>query len=259
MITFPAQIPKFDLGNGFYLRPPRLTEDEYKDYLICYNDEYVKPFLPDDCIPNSIYEAEKEVNYLLNNFAAKRGIYWIIAEEKTSKMIGSVNIHSIDHYNKKAEIAYEIRHDYWGRGITFAACKKVLGYAFDEVNLNKIEGTTIVENKASMCLLQKLGFALEGILVESKKYRNKFVDIIVFGVTSSRYRDFSDIQYSKYREEQRLSNIYSRIIKLYHNRNEGSKYMNNIIQLYKEKPNRVKIRHDNNLLSIGGKIRALKR
>ncbi|MBL0726012.1 MAG: GNAT family N-acetyltransferase [Alphaproteobacteria bacterium] len=187
MVRFPDTIPSIQISDNFTLRTLTLDKQDIKCYWECYNDPSVVPFLPEDCVPKTIQNAEEDIVYLNNCFQGKKTIFWAIAELSTNNIIGTINLHTISHYHSKAEIAYEVIKEYRGIGIAFSACKAVLNFGFNNVGLNRIEATTLTNNVPSTCLLQKLGFNLEGVLSEYKLYREEFVDIAMFGLPFCQY------------------------------------------------------------------------
>ena len=81
-------------------------------------------------------------------------------------IIGAVGLHSLDKDHKKIEIGYWLGQNYREKGIMSEAEKAVLEFAFNELNVNKVWGQAIVENKGSNALFNKFGFRKVGICQE---------------------------------------------------------------------------------------------
>ncbi|HEV8474320.1 MAG TPA: GNAT family protein [Methylomirabilota bacterium] len=67
-----------------------------------------------------------------------------------------------DVFYRSAEIGYWLGEAYWGRGIATEALRAVTEYAFESFNLCRLEAGVFEWNGASMRVLEKAGYALEG-------------------------------------------------------------------------------------------------
>lgn len=68
-----------------------------------------------------------------------------------------------DVYRKSIEIGYFVGEPFWGKGIATEAVKTLLHYIEDQFDVVRIYAEVFEHNKASMRVLQKNGFYLEGI------------------------------------------------------------------------------------------------
>lgn len=83
--------------------------------------------------------------------------------------IGFVRGSDIERYS--AEIGYWLGGAYWGRGIATEAVILVTEYAFGEEHLLRLYAVPFADNRASIRVLEKAGYRLEGILrASSVKY-----------------------------------------------------------------------------------------
>lgn len=76
---------------------------------------------------------------------------------------------------RSASLGYCLTEAAWGRGYATEAASALLGWAFDALDLNRVQSETDTRNAASARVLKKLGFVREGTLRE---------DCIVDGVVS---------------------------------------------------------------------------
>lgn len=67
--------------------------------------------------------------------------------------------------NKKAEVGYDLNPLFQRKGIMSEALKSILGFGFNNLNLDKIDAFTHKKNESSKKLLEKNGF----ILLEKRK------------------------------------------------------------------------------------------
>lgn len=79
-----------------------------------------------------------------------------------------------------AGIAYWLGEPFWGRGIATAVVGGVCNYAFDELGLKRLDTAVLEWNPASMRVLEKCGFAREGVLRRSVAKEGRLVDRMMF-------------------------------------------------------------------------------
>lgn len=111
-----------------------------------------------------IEQAEDIIKSFKTGFENNRSMRWGIVIKDTGAFIGTVGLNNMQIGNKKAEIGFEIHPDYWSSGYTSEAAQAVIRYAFEELHLFRMGAVTFLENKASIGLLEKMGFIKEGIL-----------------------------------------------------------------------------------------------
>lgn len=81
-----------------------------------------------------------------------------------------------DVYQKTAEIGYWLGEPYWGKGIATKAVELMITYGFKELHLVRIYSGVFEYNVASMKVLEKNGFAKEGIFKKAIFKNGKIFD-----------------------------------------------------------------------------------
>lgn len=104
------------------------------------------------------------------------GIY----DQKTSKLIGDIDISSIDPKYKHAEIGMAIGDkNYWNKGYGTDLVKTILRFCFKELKLNKVYLDVWEKNKKAIGCYLKCGFKKDGVLREhvfrDGMYHNKWI------------------------------------------------------------------------------------
>lgn len=66
-----------------------------------------------------------------------------------------------------AEVGYWLGQDHWGKGLATAALRAVTEYAFGQFGLTRIFAVPFADNTASIRVLEKAGYVLEGRLHRS--------------------------------------------------------------------------------------------
>ena len=83
--------------------------------------------------------------------------------KSTSEMIGFVGLlhRTKEEFNvpfmPATEIGWRLASKHWNKGYATEAATAVLNYAFNVLNLNKIVSFTVVDNKASRRVMEKIG------------------------------------------------------------------------------------------------------
>jgi RimJ/RimL family protein N-acetyltransferase len=85
-------------------------------------------------------------------------------------VIGQVSLHHLDLGSGNGEIGYWMVARARGRGIGAACVDAATRYAFDVLELHRVELFHAVENEASCRLALRCGYAVEGTLREAYEY-----------------------------------------------------------------------------------------
>ena len=83
------------------------------------------------------------------------------AIDVNGEVVGGVGLSHIEKH--KAEIGYWLGESYWGKGVMTAAVKLALKFCFTKLKLRRVYANVYKGNKASARVLQKAGFAFEGV------------------------------------------------------------------------------------------------
>ena len=181
---FFKKFPTIELGN-ITLRDMRMSDSNaYFEYL---NHPMVKQYLSNEDIPQTEAEALECVKMWGSLFYNKQGVFWTIADSQTDKLIGSIGLMSWNFYNRRAEISYDLHHDYWGKGITTKALSNVLKLAFGAMAIYRIEARTMTGNTVSQHLLEKFTFKQEGLLRGYRIINNVPEDICMYSLVEPDY------------------------------------------------------------------------
>jgi RimJ/RimL family protein N-acetyltransferase len=92
---------------------------------------------------------------------------------------------------RSASLGYCYRDAAWGQGYATEAARALLGWAFDTLDLNRVQAEADTRNVASARVLEKLGFVREGTLREDCVVDGEVSDSWVYGLLR---RDWSDLR-----------------------------------------------------------------
>ena len=99
------------------------------------------------------------------------------------ELIGGIGLmFQPDVYRFSAEIGYWIAEPFWGKGIASIALVALNKYAFEHFDLNRIFAGVFQGNRASMRVLEKSGFVLEGRLRNAVYKDNRFKNQLMYSI-----------------------------------------------------------------------------
>lgn len=130
----------------------------------------------------SISEAEAMVTRNLAYIADGSGIGWVICRRDDARVMGTLALFHFHEQNDRAEIGYALGRAYWGQGYMHEALTALLGFAFGEMDLRRLEADTDPRNAASIRALERLGFQREGLLRERWVVAGEVSDSALLGL-----------------------------------------------------------------------------
>jgi len=157
-------------------------------YLNWLNDTQINKYIDSRRFPvvrGDVFVPNGEKNLMfsiLSNVGINSGdSLW--QDDDFNHFIGTCSIHNIDWINRKAEIGYMIGEKlYWGTGMATETVSLLTDYAFNKLNLNKLNAHVVANNQASCKVLLKNGykqyateeqdFYLEGKYLDSYRFHN---------------------------------------------------------------------------------------
>ncbi|HSE98579.1 MAG TPA: GNAT family protein [Blastocatellia bacterium] len=88
-----------------------------------------------------------------------------------------------DVFRRSAEIGYWLSEGYWGRGIVTRALRAMTDYAFANFDLCRIYAGVFEWNPASMRVLEKCGYQLEGRMKKAVIKDGTIMDDFIYAIT----------------------------------------------------------------------------
>lgn len=153
--------------------------------LICdmFNDPEMENLVVGWAFPLSLYAQEKwfENHYNDQNFR------FIITTPEDGP-VGVATLLNIDWKNRMAEHGIKIAKDKCrGKGIGRDAVLAIMRYAFDELQLNRLNGSWFADNEASKKMYMSCGWKEEGVRRKYVYKRGSYRDLVETGVLAEDY------------------------------------------------------------------------
>ena len=176
------RIVKFLEGKKIYLRPTQ--ENDYELVYFGKNNSKVREtlFL---FAPMTYEQVKQEIDQWSDN---KETILFTICKQENNEPVGQTALVRIDLVSRAAVFYIAIYDpEFWSKGFGKEATKLMIEYAFDILNINRIQLHVSCENKNAIEIYKKAGYVIEGTLRQAMYYNNRFVDFYVMGILRDKY------------------------------------------------------------------------
>jgi len=104
-----------------------------------------------------IGESYQSILKILEQYAQGRFYRWGIALKEDDSLIGVIQLLRFDEETSTCSFAYMLGCDYWNQGYATEALSKVVSFAFEEMEIQRIVVDHVAENGASGAVMRKVG------------------------------------------------------------------------------------------------------
>jgi len=157
----------------------QLSIDDQQNIFALRSDKEINKYL-DRQISKTIEDAIDFINKINDNIEKNNSIYWAITLTKTRTFVGTICLFDFSNEKNSCEIGYELMINFQGKGIMKEAAGKVIDYAFQTLQFQKIIAFTHNGNQSSTKLLKKFNFIKS---IEADKENS---DFNIFTLTHSK-------------------------------------------------------------------------
>jgi len=163
---------------------------EYIDaFLKWFNDPEILQYLA-GFLPMTRMAEEEWMENLKNRDDTIRFSIVLPQEDGSEKLIGNCGIHNIDWKNRVADVGIVIgEKEYQNKGFGTEAMELLLEYAFNTVNLHRIELYTYEYNDRAIKSYTKVGFVEEGRRRQFMYFKGKYYDAILMGILAEEWNE----------------------------------------------------------------------
>ncbi|KGR77086.1 GNAT family N-acetyltransferase [Ureibacillus sinduriensis] len=136
----------------------------------------------------SVQDALAEISWYESIFKEQTGIRWGISLKDSDRIIGSCGFLNTVSSHYRTDIGFEVSKEYWGQGIGSEAIMAIIHYAFEHMNIQRIQALIEPPNIASQKMVEKAGFLREGLLRKYEYACGKFDDLYMYGLLKEDYK-----------------------------------------------------------------------
>jgi ribosomal-protein-serine acetyltransferase len=143
-------------------------------WMFWINDEY------------TLLDAQQYIQAALERLAANNGFeagIWF-----KGQLAGCVRYNYIDWTHRNTELRYWLGQSFQGHGLATKACRALIDFAFNGLDLNRVEIRCMSENRRSRRVPERLGFVREGIVRQVRWRHDHFDDHVVYGMLASEWQ-----------------------------------------------------------------------
>ncbi len=155
-----------------------MSTDDQQGIFALRSDLEINKYL-DRQTSKTVEDAINFINKINDCIKENASIYWAITLTNSKTFVGTICLFDFLNENKKCEIGYELLTNFQQQGIMKEAAGKVIDYAFQTMQLQKIVAVTHIGNQRSTRLLMKFSFK------KSMEMDEENVDCAVFTLTNS--------------------------------------------------------------------------
>jgi [ribosomal protein S5]-alanine N-acetyltransferase len=113
--------------------------------------------------------------------AAAAGAHVRLAIERRGEAVGGIGVDARQGEQRHTgHLGYWLGEAHWGEGVATAAVRALVTHLFDQDRFERLETVVFGWNPASMRVLEKSGFAREGILRRSVFKDGEFLDSVLY-------------------------------------------------------------------------------
>ena len=181
-----APILSMRIDDDTELRLPEEGDARELFALISANRAYLREWLPWVDSERSVEDTRAFISGALQQFANNEGFQMGIWYK--GQLAGVIGYHEIDWGDRKVEIGYWLAESFQGKGLMTKACRALVGYAFDEWKLHRVEIHCATGNKRSCAIPERLGFQWEGVMRDAEWLYDHFVDLVVYSMLEDEWR-----------------------------------------------------------------------
>ena len=179
-------MPPSTLLRGSRVRLTALTQNDLPTIAQWHqNPEFLRLF---DALPANPKTEAALTQWLENTHKAADAFLFAIHSLDNDELIGYVELDGILWTHRVSGVSIAIgEEEHWGKGYGYEVMQLVLRFAFDELNLHRVQLTVFSYNKRAIALYEKLGFQREGVHREHLQRDGKRYDMYLYGLLRSEW------------------------------------------------------------------------
>lgn len=101
------------------------------------------------------------------------------------ELVGNCSFNTINHDTQCAEIGYWLSQHAQGQGIMTRVVNFLISFAFEQLEVEKVQLSAAVDNLASRRVAERAGMTLEGILTNQEKIGARILDHAIYGIKNN--------------------------------------------------------------------------
>ncbi|WP_275835690.1 GNAT family N-acetyltransferase [Roseisolibacter sp. H3M3-2] len=116
------------------------------------------------------------------HFAARTLFQWGIAERSSGGVVGTCTLADLTPAHGRAEVGFAVARAAWGRGYAGETLGALVAFAFGPLGLHRLEADVDPRNARSVRVLERAGFAREGLRRARWRHDGEWQDSAMYGL-----------------------------------------------------------------------------
>ena len=141
------------------------------------------------CLPASLAETEEFIAWTRRARMTGRALCFGVVPQGTDSAVGVFQIWPLEPGFGTAEWGFALGHRYWGSGLFLAGARLVIGFAFDTLDVQRLEARASTDNDRGNAALRKLGAVPEGVLRKCFLTDGEYRDHMMWSILVDDWRD----------------------------------------------------------------------
>ncbi len=171
-------------GPRLYFRKPEVSDA--LRYVTWLNDPRIRSTLS-FTRPISLFREEQYLKTLSDD---PLSLVLAVCTRKEQRHIGGAGLHKIDIFNQRAEVGLFIGEpSLWNQGYGREIMHLLLGYCFNQLDLNRACLNVYPFNPGAIALYEGLGFQKEGTYRDALFRKGQYHDVLEYSMLQREYRE----------------------------------------------------------------------
>ena len=197
--TFTSMNPGIESQSIYF---EKLSQDGLEEMHAYSIDERLYEFFEFPAFKD-ITDTAEYINKLLGrmdvSFGETNAQYWFVRNKSDNTLIGSVGLTTLDYPRKSIEWGYGIDPKLWGKSYILQIQEAMKKFVFEELNLNRLHGITMITNKRTIESVLASGMKHEGIIRDYYCKKDDFIDGWQYSMIKKDY--FDEVHISNYSDK----------------------------------------------------------
>lgn len=119
----------------------------------------------------------------------------VLIERSSDLLIGDIGIHFLetDTQIDQVEIGYTLSKNFRGKGYATEALTEIIDYLIHHLQKHRVIASIDPANRASIKLMERLGFRREAHFVKSLFFRGEWVDDLIYAILADEWKNRNNI------------------------------------------------------------------
>lgn len=146
--------------------------------------------------PYELKHAQDFLDKRASELAEGKAVAFAATIRESGELVGGVGIR-LELAQERGEIGYMIGEPHWGQGYATEATSRVLRYAFEDLNLSRVNASVHATNGGSIRVLEKLGMVKEGVQRQHAVRFGVKNDLVLYGMLRDEWKPDQDMSPGK--------------------------------------------------------------